>query len=320
MLPWAPSLPLPINKTLTLGHWNDCADQLLLRTGTFALSISEYFLTKSTTEHARSHTPSWPVTDVFQTSHHLCFPGSVVCSKAIAHLCSSTSPPTCLLVPAELCVPFQAWMIKKGGKEDRERQKPHSFSFSITLPLYSVCVVVRLCVWGVCAYACVCVMVGIFIQASMACGYWLVVWVLVESEGEGGGTPWLPHCHRHTGTTEPVQVPLSKIRNHRSLCVCVCVCQPSWDLVIARVAFSISVLQWWAFSQILYNYMCFACRISQAKKKNNSSASISLFFLSKIFTLYFKKYCFHSELQSQACICSKERKFRSWWQWVLIFR
>ncbi len=95
---------------------------------------------------------------------------------------------------------------------------------------------------------CVCV-AGIFIQASLACGYWLVVWVSVESEGEGGGTPWLPHCHRHTGTTEPVQVPLSKIRNHHSLrmCVCVCVCVRGWLCVcvnhweIARVAFSISV-------------------------------------------------------------------------------
>ena len=53
--------------------------------------------------------------------------GSVVCSKTVAHLCSSTSPPTSLLVPAELCVPFQAWMIKKGEeKTEKDRNLTHS--------------------------------------------------------------------------------------------------------------------------------------------------------------------------------------------------
>lgn len=98
-------------------------------------------------------------TVVLQRGRHLNFPclAAVICSKDVAHLCSggssSSTPPTRVLVPVELCVPFQAWMIKK---EREEREVSHSFSFSRTLPLYLVCVVT---VCEVCVSTCVCVCV-----------------------------------------------------------------------------------------------------------------------------------------------------------------
>lgn len=170
-------------------------------------------------------------------------------------LISVAAPPRlqASLSPLNSVCPFRPGWLKRGKKRQRKTETSLILIFHNSTSLLGMCGWLTVSMWEVCACMCVyvCVVVGIFIQASLACGYWLVVWVLVESKGKGGGTPWLPHCHRHTGTTEPVQVPLSKIRNHHWIWACACVCVlTSWDLAIASVTFGIAVLNWWVFSQI----------------------------------------------------------------------
>lgn len=139
-------------------------------------------------------------------------------------LISVAAPPRlqASLSPLNSVCPFRPGWLKRGKKRQRKTETSLILIFHNSTSLLGMCGWLTVSVWEVCACMCVyvCVVVGIFIQASLACGYWLVVWVLVGSKGKGGGTPWLPYCHRHTGTTEPVQVPLSKIR---SLSVCLCV-------------------------------------------------------------------------------------------------
>lgn len=155
--------------------------------------------------------------------------------------------------PLNSVCPFRPGWLKRGGKKT-EKKRNFTHSHFPELYLFTWYVWLVDCVWGVCSHVCVFVW---WVYSSWA--LWLV------GTGLWFGSWWRARvrvaehhgCHTATDILAPVGQYKFLFPKYRTTTLFACVWVSGWKCEYVTterfsdcVAFAISVLNWWAFSQI----------------------------------------------------------------------